>query len=58
MKMTKYKMTYTQNGYMVIARIEKDGFEQVVRDFKGRFFKSEANAEKSFQKYLAKKAQQ
>jgi hypothetical protein len=56
--MTQYKMTYTQNGYMVIARIEKDGFEQVVRDFKGRFFKSEANAQKAFQKYLAKKAQQ
>ena len=55
--MTKYEMIYEKNGYTIVVRVEKDGYKQIVHDFKGRYFKSEANAEKAFQKYLAKKAQ-
>lgn len=56
--MSKYEARYNETElgvYTMMVRIEKDGFEQVARDFKGRYFKTMATAQKATAKYLEKK---
>jgi len=49
------RITETQEGsfYAFIVLKHKDGYEQVLRDYKSRHFASMKAAEKSTSKYLA-----
>ena len=47
---------HEQNGsfYAIIVRLDKDGQENVLRGYKGRFFATKKAAEKSTAAYIAK----
>ncbi len=55
--MSKYQASITpSNGsfYALVVRIGSDGFENVLRGYKGRHFKTEKAAIKSTDAYIAK----
>jgi len=55
--MSNYQGRYTQTVqgiYTLIVRVESDGYEQIVNNFKGKHYTTIARAERSVAKYLAK----
>lgn len=55
-RMTMYQARITQQEnsfYALIVRIDRDGEENVIHGYKGRFFASHRAAEKSTSNYIA-----
>ena len=55
--MSNYKSVISKQNdsfYAIIVRIDRDGQENVIHGYKGRFFKTRKAAEKSTNNYITK----